>query len=289
MALLSAEWLYFKPDSPYLGSALSILADFTPIAIAMVGIVMSYKTPRKENHLITTLILIFCGLLGTGIMSWSRIRGEAAHKAEIGELNKKLDKVGEQNTTLGNYLLNSKNTGKLSEADRRKGIENVLRNEFILSHDPIDPQILAGNKMPPDEWMNKRLSEMGEKWTVKEEAKIAPASALTIQLPQYGNLKERTLQLSHDIEFYANSIQNMKRGGRTQSEQRTGQDFLINRYYTTFRPEVISIRDEFAKFNIRNLDLDQELQFESESPQEINLGAVYNICELLKDLASHIP
>jgi hypothetical protein len=35
--------------------------------------------------------------------------------------------------------------------------------------------------MPPQDWMNKRLSEMGEKWTVKEKA--SPAPTRVIQLP----------------------------------------------------------------------------------------------------------
>jgi len=137
------------------------------MAIATVGIVMSYKAPKKEHHFRATLILVACGLLGTGIMSWTRIRSEAAHNADMAKLNDKMDEVGDQNTRLGNFLLSAKETGKLSEADRRKGIEEVLRNKYILSHDPIDSDILAGLKMPPEEWMNEQLRQMKESWTFK--------------------------------------------------------------------------------------------------------------------------
>jgi len=54
----------------------------------------------------------------------------------------------------------------------------VLRNEYILSCNPVDPGILAGTKMPSDIWMNERLQAMGEKWkfrTVQNES--VPASA----------------------------------------------------------------------------------------------------------------
>jgi hypothetical protein len=33
-----------------------------------------------------------------------------------------------------------------------------------LSHNPVDAEVLAGNKMPPEEWMNQRLMELGENW-----------------------------------------------------------------------------------------------------------------------------
>jgi uncharacterized membrane protein len=82
IAVLS-RWLYLHPSNPALGSTLSLAADFVPMAIAMVGIIMSYRTPKKEHHLRTTLILIACGSVGTGIMSLVRIRSEAGHKMEM--------------------------------------------------------------------------------------------------------------------------------------------------------------------------------------------------------------
>jgi hypothetical protein len=54
----------------------------------------------------------------------------------------------------------------LSEIERRKNISDSLRDEYVLTHNPVDPEILAGSKMPPKEWMNKRLTEMGEPWKI---------------------------------------------------------------------------------------------------------------------------
>lgn len=165
-------WIRFGTDV-----ALPVLADATPILLAVVGVVMSYIQPKRESHKATTIILIIAGLLGTGILSANRIKGERVHDREMNGLNSKVDYVSKQNADLSNFLLSAKNSAKMTEADRRKGIETVLRNDYILSHNPVDPEILAGNRMPPNEWMNSRLEEMGESWSVSDDARSAPSSA----------------------------------------------------------------------------------------------------------------
>jgi drug/metabolite transporter superfamily protein YnfA len=154
-------------------AALPILADATPILLAIVGVVMSYIQPRRESHKATTIALFVAGLAGTGVLSYNRIRTERSHHAEVQGLGQKIESVGAQNTKLANFLLGSK--GQISEADRRRGIETILRNEYILANNPIDPQILAGNQMPPQDWMNKRLAEMGENWKVAESQQHLPS------------------------------------------------------------------------------------------------------------------
>ncbi len=151
-------WIHFGSDL-----ALPVLADATPILLAIVGVVMSYIQPKKENHIATTAILIIAGVAGTVILSANRIRSEGSHKTEVAGLSAKISTVQAQNTKVLSFLLDAP---KISESDRRKGIEDSLRNEYILSHNPIDPEILAGNRMPPDDWMNKRLAQLGISWRV---------------------------------------------------------------------------------------------------------------------------
>lgn len=169
--------------------SLPVLADITPILLAIVGIVMSYIQPRRETHIVTTIVLIVAGLGGSAVLSLNRIRGDAFHLTEMSSIGIKLDAVQRQNTILENFLLSAKSTGKISEVDRRKGIESVLRNEFILSHNPIDPEILAGNKMPPQDWMNKRLQEMGETWKVAREEPLAAPNVVEQLMPEPKNAK----------------------------------------------------------------------------------------------------
>lgn len=150
--------------------------------LAIVGIIMSYIQPRRENHKFTTAVLIAAGLMGTTILSWNRIRTETAHNKEVGILNAKIGTVQSQNTTILQTLTTPGIGGaKIGEAERRQNIEKVLRNEYILSHNPVDPDIIAGLKMPPDVWMNQRLQQMGERWAVREEPRHAPEPV--IQMP----------------------------------------------------------------------------------------------------------
>jgi hypothetical protein len=157
-------------------TALPILADATPVLLAIVGVVMSYIQPKRENHRATTFILIVAGLIGSAILSANRITSEATHKNEMTTLGNKVDTVRNQNTILSNFLISSKT---VSEADRRQAIETTLRNEYVLSHDPIDPEILAGNAMPPAEWMNQRLRVLGESWNVLSSKITVPISTTT--------------------------------------------------------------------------------------------------------------
>jgi hypothetical protein len=161
LLIVAVLWRHFGTNA-----SLPILADATPILLSIVGVVMSYIQPKKETHRFTTFVLIVAGLVGSAILSANRIKSENAHRIEVIGLGNKMDTVRDQNVKLSNFLLTSK--GQLTEADRRRGIETVLRNEYILSHDPIDPDIISGSKMPPTSWLNSRLSEMGEKWKVIE-------------------------------------------------------------------------------------------------------------------------
>jgi hypothetical protein len=62
---------------------LAIASDFIPMAIAVAGIIMSYKQPQKESHLKTTLVLLAVGFFGTAILSWTRIHNETVHAGEV--------------------------------------------------------------------------------------------------------------------------------------------------------------------------------------------------------------
>ena len=97
--LLSNRYLWHL-GRPHLDTVLPILSDFVPIAMALVGIIMSYKQPKRESHLWTTVILLSACFIGTGILSWTRIRNEAAHKKEVETLSNKVDAVGTQNSSI---------------------------------------------------------------------------------------------------------------------------------------------------------------------------------------------
>lgn len=168
---------------------LPLLADLVPLLIAVVGIVMSYRQPRKETHLMATVVLICAGLAGTAIISWNRIRTEHAHKMETKDLNDKLDRqgrkiesVGDQNAAILKQALSTPGSSpQAGSADnpqllKRKNVLALLRNEYILSHENISPGLLAGTEFPPADWMNRRLRQLGEKWTFVRPSTTAAGS-----------------------------------------------------------------------------------------------------------------
>ncbi len=176
-----------------LDATLSWLADSVPMAVALVGIIIiSYKQINEKNHFTATVVLTIVGFIGTSILHWSRERDQRAHKGEVDGLNTKIDTVGSQNTqillSLSSARPSTSQNPQAAELQRRENIEKALRGEYILSHDNISPGLLAGTEYPPADWMNKRLHELGEKWTVAPPATPRPANAPAPQPPPEGKV-----------------------------------------------------------------------------------------------------
>jgi len=53
------------------------------------------------------------------------------------------------------------------EAAQRVMLLERLRREYILSHDGISPALAAGTELPPQDWINGRLHELGQNWRIK--------------------------------------------------------------------------------------------------------------------------
>ena len=69
----------------------------------------------------------------------------------------------------------SPSAAQMTEAERQRHLLDSLRDQYILEQKYVDPEIVAGTKMPPDDWLNARLTQLGEKLRVKEG--LAPTSA----------------------------------------------------------------------------------------------------------------
>jgi hypothetical protein len=60
-----------------------------------------------------------------------------------------------------------KELGLETEGTRFMLLYGKLRQEYILSHDGISPALIAGTESIPEDWINKRLAELGHFWRVK--------------------------------------------------------------------------------------------------------------------------
>ena len=147
-------------------STLSWTSDFVPLLFAVVGIIVSVKKFRDEHQPGVIAIIVIVGILGTVVLHLSRIHDQTSHVKEISGLRERMDSWQKQNTELLTSLLKpAPPNAQEAEVDRRQNIEKALRGEYILSRDNVSPDVLAGTEFPPDDWMNRRLRELGENWT----------------------------------------------------------------------------------------------------------------------------
>jgi hypothetical protein len=164
-----------------MNAALPIIADGTPFFLAVAGIIMSYIPPKRESHIVTSFVLIFIGVTGVVALHVLRDKADADHQKEVDTLQGKMDAVHSQNTELISALIQIPSTDRISEVERKKQLLRLLTNDYILSTNPVDPEILAGNKLPPQGWLNAKLREKGEKWSVADVVKPSSPQPQVVQ------------------------------------------------------------------------------------------------------------
>ena len=178
--------LQFEQRHHYLGRVLhwgvDLLPDLTLLVLTMAG--LGYLIPGLLKKLETrkrwrlALMLFFCvmGLISIGLNAFNRENQDRASK----EQSSKLDAVGRTNEKILLSITDSRET-QISEVARRKNIQDGLTSRYILTHNPVDPAIIAGAKLPPLQWMNEQLAAMGQTWTFSalpvEPARLVSESA----------------------------------------------------------------------------------------------------------------
>jgi hypothetical protein len=147
--------------------ALSWASDLVPLTFAVISVLVSVKKLRDEHQNVVIAFVLVVGFLGSLIMHFSRVQGETQHHNEINDLKSRMGSVADQNgQLLKAFLAKAVLSSQDAELERRQNIQKVLRGEYILSHDNINPGLLTGTELPPADWINKRLRELGEQWTV---------------------------------------------------------------------------------------------------------------------------
>lgn len=157
-----------------LDSTLSWASDSVPLAFAVVGIVLTLKRLREQHEGVIIAVLIIVGIAGTVVLHISRVRTDT-----------KIDTVS---ALQGNIWARINQQGpRLSpqeaELKRRQNVEELLKGEYILSHENISSGLLAGTEPPPSDWMNKRLGELGESWRVAQPILPQRAAIVTPCIP----------------------------------------------------------------------------------------------------------
>jgi hypothetical protein len=74
-----------------------------------------------------------------------------------------------QHALLHNRVANRTKLGdEITEVERlrRTQLLSTLRNYYILSHDGITSEMMAGLEWPPEDWINQQLDRYRENWRV---------------------------------------------------------------------------------------------------------------------------
>jgi hypothetical protein len=170
---------------------LSWAADLIPVFFAVISIVVTVKEVQNQHQTPVIVFILIMGFVGTFIMHADRTRNNRDHHSEIDKLQSKIELVSNQNFQVLQQTLKHVPSSQEAEIDRRKNIADALRGEYILSHNNISAGLLAGIENPPNEWMNNRLRELGEKWTMSESPIEAAPSSLRsdivfVDFPDFG-------------------------------------------------------------------------------------------------------
>jgi hypothetical protein len=264
IATLLSVGLLFVIGSRFGLDMLSWAADCVPLAFAVVGILLSFKKVREEHHAALTVVLIMLGIICTLVLHTGRVNEQNKHDREVSDLRGRMDVVRNQNNSvLGTLVAQGKSNQPQSEWQRRKNIEDTLRGEYILSHTNTSPE-----ERPPDEWMNKRLEELGEPWRVSRviPSAVPPQTAI----PNLGNLRDRANKLADRIANDASFVARLRASTTTFDERNRAYEAWGRSFRIHYFDSVVGIRDEFASFHYIEPGLDrflnQEREFENTVP-----------------------
>jgi TRAP-type C4-dicarboxylate transport system permease small subunit len=176
---VSQSILQAMQKSPPFAHLVHVLFNAVPdISFALLAVAgLSYLMPEIAEKLearrgVRYILLTLFGLFGFFAILVNAVNRTEQEQKDVTQQHEQVTQLAEQGQVLSSVIDIQKSlhsTNILSEAERREKVSEALRDEYILTHNPIDPEILSGTKMPPEEWMNERLRQMRESWTFKEE------------------------------------------------------------------------------------------------------------------------
>lgn len=159
------------------------------LALSIMGFVITTRPPKGQaRKRLYEWSFIMLAVVGSVATFWSFQRSQAEQEksaAVMARLGRDLAQVN--NTTAQtakgvDSLLSQKtvdatppteqtapSTKTVSDAEKveRTQIVTQLRDLYILSHDNITPQMMAGLELPPVEWLNEQLAKYKKPWRIK--------------------------------------------------------------------------------------------------------------------------
>ena len=242
-----------------------------PIVLAIFGAIYAAEAmPSKRAKRMVRLGFIVLGIACVIMTSYVETKSENEHRSEVAGLKTTLTAVQSQNTQILQHFVVAAPDAQTREISRREGILTLLRHEWILSHKNVSPGLLAGTEQPPSNWVNQRLKQLGETWSVEG---TPPGPPITTGI-SYGNLKERCANLAMQITYFVrhryDHLQNAPAYAKPLTPEKVTEWNRSNdaEFRQEYLSRVIAMHDEFAALHIRDPRLDDILNKDRENAQE---------------------
>jgi hypothetical protein len=196
--------------------------DVTVLLLALAGLV--YLMPKlakriEESTILRRAVAIAFVLFSVVAIVVNGINRAEQEQKEVDHIQIERDnsdrvfQVQSSLSKLQGALLESR--GKTGEFERRKGVLDSLRAEYVLSHKDAPVSMITGSSYPPREWMAARLKQLGETWTYIQPAQEARGGLPIVNPPPPGI--ELLLATGNDD---ANSVEySLKKGGDSWYQQ----------------------------------------------------------------------
>lgn len=163
LVLWSADPTWFKPYIPLVLFVLAGLLTYQIVTIDRIKQAVAKFASRLTPQWRQAMYL-FAGIIGAVVF--------AIYWYGIMELTQRPMQPGPQSVITDR------------EVQRRGEVLRRLRQEYILSHDDLSPGMIAGTGPLPQDWLERRLREMGETWEPKaEQSEQQPSKAQPAQKP----------------------------------------------------------------------------------------------------------
>jgi hypothetical protein len=178
---VSSALVWVHGTHPILNRSIHITKDIVPdvsiLLLALAG--LGYLTPStvksiEENKVLRRIlaaIFLLIAVLTIVLNEVDRIEKEGQSQ----QFSSTLTTLASQNGEILKDVVANKD---VPEVERRKHILALLRNEYVLAHPAVPARLLSGDEPLPADWTNQRLRELGESWTVAEEAKTPPITPM---------------------------------------------------------------------------------------------------------------
>ncbi len=171
---LELKGLYYSPSTVWLKF---FAYGAVPIIFAAFGDHYAAEAMKGQSRKrVVRLFFWTGGILAAWMALHVEAKTENEHTHEVTDLTEKINAVQRQNTDILSRLVRAPADPTTAEAQRHEAILTLLRHEWILSHKSVSPGLLAGTEQPPSDWVNQRLKELGEDWSLEDKSKPADHS-----------------------------------------------------------------------------------------------------------------